>query len=449
MAMFDALSGKLQGVFATLGRRGAISEKDLETALREVRLALLEADVNYKVARDFIKAVRARSNTDEVMRSPTPLNRVVEIINEELVSLLGTESPNLQRASQGPTLILMVGLQGSGKTTTSAKLALRARKAGDRPLLIAADVYRPAAIDQLQALGRQLDIEVFELGADEKPAKIVAQGLARAAQIGAGTVIVDTAGRLHIDEDMMSEITDLRDRFSPTEVLLVADAMSGQDAVNAASAFDEAVGITGVVLSKMDGDARGGAALSIRAVTGAPIKFLGIGERPDALEQFHPDRLAGRILGQGDMSTLVERAQEEFGEQDAKQWRRRLQDGEFDLEDFIEQIGKVRQMGPISQIIGMIPGLSSIKNQIEVDEIDDDFFKHFEAIVFSMTPEERRKPDMISGSRRRRIARGSGTSPQEVNQLLNQFKQAKGIMKDLASGKMPSVPGARATAGRR
>ena len=257
MAMFDALSGKLQGVFATLGRRGAISEKDLEAALREVRLALLEADVNYKVARDFIKAVRGRSNTDEVMKSPTPLNRVIEIINEELVALLGTESPSLQRASQGPTIILMVGLQGSGKTTTSAKLALRARKAGDRPLLIAADVYRPAAIDQLQALGRQLDIEVFDLGADEPPARIVEQGLERAAQIGAGTVIVDTAGRLHIDDAMMSEITELRDRFSPTEVLLVADAMSGQDAVNAASAFDEAVGISGVVLSKMDGDARG------------------------------------------------------------------------------------------------------------------------------------------------------------------------------------------------
>ena len=304
-------------------------------------------------------------------------------------------------------------------------------------------MYRPAAIDQLQALGRQLDIEIFDLGADEQPVTIVEQGLERAAQTGAGTVIVDTAGRLHIDEDMMSEITELRDRFKPTEVLLVADAMSGQDAVNAASAFDEAVGISGVVLSKMDGDARGGAALSIRAVTGAPIKFLGVGERPDALEQFHPDRLASRILGQGDMSTLVERASEEFGDQDAKVWRRRLQDGEFDLEDFIEQISKVRQMGPISQIVSMVPGLSSIKNQINVDEIDDDFFSHFEAIVLSMTPQERRKPDMINGSRRRRIARGSGTSPQEVNQLLNQFKQAKGIMKDIASGRVPGMPGAR------
>ncbi len=449
MAMFDALSGKLQGVFTTLGRRGSITPKELESALREVRLALLEADVNYKVARDYIKAVRARANSDEVMKSPTPLQRVIEIINEELVELLGTDSPKLQRAAQGPTIILMVGLQGSGKTTTASKLALHARQAGERPLLIAADVYRPAAIDQLQALGRQLNIEVFDLGADQRPVQIVEQGLQRAAQIGAGTVIVDTAGRLHIDDDMMAELTELRDRFQPTEVLLVADAMSGQDAVNAASAFDEAVGISGVVLSKMDGDARGGAALSIRAVTGAPIKFLGIGERSDALEQFHPDRLAGRILGRGDMTTLVERAQQEFGDQDAKQWQRRLQDGEFDLEDFIEQIGKVRQMGPISQIVNMIPGLSSIKRQIEVDEIDDDFFKHFEAIVLSMTPAERRKPEMINGSRRRRIAKGSGTSPQEVNQLLNQFKQAKRIMKDLASGKAPSMPSVRAAAGRR
>ena len=448
MAMFDSLSGKLQDVFVTLGRRGSISEKELEASLREVRLALLESDVNYKVARDYIKAVRARANTDEVLKSTTPLNRVIEIIDEELVSLLGSDSPSLQRASQGPTIVLMVGLQGSGKTTTSAKLALRARKAGDRPLLIAADVYRPAAIDQLQALGKQLDIEVFDLGPDTPPKEIVEQGLKRADEIGARFVVVDTAGRLHIDDDMMSEITDLQKRFEPTEVLLVADAMSGQDAVNAASAFDEAVGITGVVLSKMDGDARGGAALSIRAVTGAPIKFLGVGERPDALEEFHPDRLASRILGRGDMSTLVERASQEFGEQDAKNWQRRLQSGEFDLEDFIEQIGRVRQMGPISQIVNMIPGLGSIKNQINVDEIDDDFFNQFEAIVFSMTPEERRKPDMINGSRRRRIAKGSGTSPQEVNQLLNQFKQAKGIMKDLAEGRVPGMPNQRSALGR-
>ena len=439
MAMFDSLSGKLQGVFATLGRRGSISEKELEAALREVRLALLEADVNYKVARDFIKSVRARAATDDVLRSPTPLNRVIEIINDELITLLGVESPSLQRASQGSTTILMVGLQGSGKTTTAAKLALRARKSGERPLMIAADVYRPAAIDQLQALGKQLNIDVFDQGADAKPADIVAAGLKRADEIGASTVIIDTAGRLHIDDAMMDEISDLQRRFQPTEVLLVADAMSGQDAVNAAAAFHEAVNISGVVLSKMDGDARGGAALSIRAVTGAPIKFLGIGERPDALEAFHPDRLAGRILGRGDMGTLAERAQQEFGEQDAKVMKRRLQDGDFNLEDFLEQLEKVRNMGPISQLVGMIPGLGGIKNQLQVDDLDDSYFTQFEAIVNSMTPEERRKPEIISGSRRRRIANGSGRSPQEVNQLLNQFKEAKKIMKALASGKTPGA----------
>ncbi len=438
MAMFESLTGKLQGVFASLGRRGAISEDELDAALREVRMALLEADVNYKVARDYIKAVRARAATDEVLRSPTPLNRLIEIINGELVALLGTESPRLQHASQPPTIILMVGLQGSGKTTTAAKLALRSRKAGERPLLIAADIYRPAAIDQLHALGKQLDIEVFDRGADTPPAKIVESGLQRARELGAGTVIVDTAGRLHIDDAMMAEIADLRKRFSPTEVLLVADAMSGQDAVNAAQAFHEAVSITGVVLSKMDGDARGGAALSIRAVTGAPIKFLGVGERPDALESFHPDRLASRILGRGDISTLAEKAQAEFGERDAKQLRRRIQEGGFDLEDFLEQIGRVRNMGPLNQLIGMLPGLNQIKNQINVDDLDDAYFVQFEAIVRSMTPEERRKPEIISGSRRRRIARGSGTTPQDVNQLLKQFKEAKKIMKALTSGKMPA-----------
>ena len=438
MAMFDSLSGKLQGVFASIGRRGSLSEQDLDAALREVRMALLEADVNYKVARDFIKAVRARAATDEVLRSPTPLNRLIEIINSELVALLGEESSKLRRAAQGPTIVLIVGLQGSGKTTTSAKLALRGRRAGEKPLLIAADVYRPAAIEQLRQLGSQLDIDVFDRGADAAPAEIVASGLARAAEIGAGTVIVDTAGRLHVDDAMMDEIRGLQSRFKPSEVLLVADAMSGQDAVNAASAFHEAVGITGVVLSKMDGDARGGAALSIRSVTGAPIRFLGVGERPDALEAFHPERLASRILGRGDMATLAEKAQAEFGEQDAKQMRRRMQQGEFNLEDFMEQIDRVRNMGTLSQLINMLPGLGQIKQQLDVEELDDSYFRQFQAIVSSMTPEERRKPEIIRGSRRRRIANGSGTSPQEVSQLLNQFKEAKKLMKALAGGKMPA-----------
>ena len=437
--MFESLTDKLQGAFGRLGRRGTLSEGDLDEALREIRLALLEADVNYKVAKDFVKAVRERSLSDEVLQSTTPTQLVVNIVNEELVGLLGGESPKLHRASKPPTVIMLVGLQGAGKTTTAAKLAVRMRRGGDRPLLIAADVYRPAAIEQLKQLGKQLDVAVYEEGAESPPRQIVAHGLKEAARIGAPIVIVDTAGRLHIDDGMMAEIRELKERFAPSEVLLVADAMSGQDAVAAAQAFHEAVDISGVILTKMDGDARGGAALSIRAVTGAPIKFLGTGERPDALEAFHPDRLASRILGQGDMASLMERAQEEFGAQDAKQLKQRMAEGSFGLDDFIEQFRKVRQMGPISQILGLLPGIGSIKQQINVEDLDDDFFGRVEAIISSMTPEERRKPEILNGSRRRRVAAGSGTTIQDVNQLLNQFKEARKLMKAMAGGRMDKL----------
>ena len=437
--MFESLTDKLQGAFGRLGRRGTLSEGDLDEALREIRLALLEADVNYKVAKDFVKVVRERSLSDEVLQSTTPTQLVVNIVNEELVGLLGGESPKLHRASKPPTVIMLVGLQGAGKTTTAAKLAVRMRRGGDRPLLIAADVYRPAAIEQLKQLGKQLDVAVYEEGAESPPWRIVAHGLKEAARIGAPIVIVDTAGRLHIDDGMMAEIRELKERFAPSEVLLVADAMSGQDAVAAAQAFHEAVDISGVILTKMDGDARGGAALSIRAVTGAPIKFLGTGERPDALEAFHPDRLASRILGQGDMASLMERAQEEFGAQDAKQLKQRMVEGSFGLDDFIEQFHKVRQMGPISQILGLLPGMGSIKQQINVEDLDDDFFGRVEAIISSMTPEERRKPEILNGSRRRRVAAGSGTTIQDVNQLLNQFKEARKIMKAMAGGRMDKL----------
>ncbi len=437
--MFESLTDKLQGAFGRLGRRGTLSEGDLDEALREIRLALLEADVNYKVAKDFVKAVRERSLSDEVLQSTTPTQLVVNIVNEELVGLLGGESPKLHRASKPPTVIMLVGLQGAGKTTTAAKLAVRMRRGGDRPLLIAADVYRPAAIEQLKQLGKQLDVAVYEEGAESPPRQIVAHGLKEAARIGAPIVIVDTAGRLHIDDGMMAEIRELKERFEPSEVLLVADAMSGQDAVAAAQAFHEAVDISGVILTKMDGDARGGAALSIRAVTGAPIKFLGTGERPDALEAFHPDRLASRILGQGDMASLMERAQEEFGAQDAKQLTQRMAEGSLGLDDFIEQFRKVRQMGPISQILGLLPGMGSIKQQINVEDLDDDFFGRVEAIISSMTPEERRKPEILNGSRRRRVAAGSGTTIQDVNQLLNQFKEARKIMKAMAGGRMDKL----------
>jgi signal recognition particle subunit SRP54 len=433
--MFDSLTDKLGGVFGRLGRHGTLTEKDLEDALREVRLALLEADVNYKVARDFIKAIKARALTDEVLQSVIPIQKVVGIVNEELVALLGGQAPRIQRASQPPTIIMLVGLQGAGKTTTASKLAVYMRRNGDRPLLVAADVYRPAAIEQLKQLGAQLDVAVYEEGPG-KPLEIVKHGLEEAKRIGAAVVIIDTAGRLHVDDEMMDEIRELKSKYKPHEVLLVADAMSGQDAVSAAAAFHEAVDITGVVLTKIDGDSRGGAALSIRAVTGAPIKFLGTGERADALELFHPDRLASRILGQGDIATLTERAQAEFGEQDAKGLQKRMQDGNFSLDDFLEQFKRVQNMGSISQLLGMIPGMGNIKKQLQVDELDDSFFSQVEAIIGSMTLQERQHPEIIKGSRKRRIATGSGTTPQDVNQLLNQFKEAKKIMKAVASGKM-------------
>ena len=437
--MFESLTDKLQGAFGRLGRRGTLTEKDLDEALREIRMALLEADVNYKVAKDFIKSVRAQALTDAVLRSTTPTQLVINIVNAELVALLGGESPKLHRSSQPPTVIMLVGLQGAGKTTTAAKLGVRLRRGGDRPLLVAADVYRPAAIEQLKQLGKQLDIAVYEEGAESPPRQIVANGLKQASKIGAPIVIVDTAGRLHIDDTMMEEIRELKQKFSPSEVLLVADAMAGQDAVSAAQAFHEAVEISGVILTKMDGDARGGAALSIRAVTGAPIKFLGTGEKADALEPFHPDRLASRILGQGDMASLVEKAKEEFGEHDAKQLKQRMVDGSFGLDDFIEQFKKVQKMGSISQLLGMIPGMGNLKQQLNVDELDDDFFAKVEAIISSMTPDERRKPDILDGSRRRRIATGSGTTVQDVNQLLNQFKEARKMMKAMASGRMDKL----------
>lgn len=433
--MFESLTDKLGGVFGKLGRRGTLTEKDLDEALREVRLALLEADVNYKVARDFIKAVKARALTDAVVQSINPTQQAINIIHEELVALLGGEAPRIQRASHPPTIIMLVGLQGAGKTTTAAKLAVHMRRAGDRPLLIAADVYRPAAIEQLKQLGAQLELDVFEEGQSD-PREIIEHGLAEAKRLGSVIVIVDTAGRLHVDDEMMQEIRDLKSRFEPHEVLLVADSMAGQDAVSAAEAFHQAVEISGVVLTKIDGDARGGAALSIRAVTGAPIKFLGTGERADEFELFHPDRLAGRILGQGDLATLAERAQAEFGEEDAATLQKRMQDGTFGLDDFLEQYKRVENMGSISQLLSMIPGMGNIKQQLDVDSLDEGFFSRVEAIISSMTPHERSHPEVIKGSRKRRISAGSGTSPQDVNQLLNQFKEAKKIMKAVSSGKM-------------
>jgi signal recognition particle subunit SRP54 len=403
--------------------------------MREVRLALLEADVNYKVVRDFINNVRERAAGAEIFKSLTPTQQIIGIVNEELIALLGKEQTPLNRSPQAPTIVMLVGLQGSGKTTLAAKLALHLRTRGDRPLLVAADIYRPAAVDQLEALGRQLSIPVFSKGTEVAPETICQEGLSEAKRIGATVMIVDTAGRLHIDQQMMDEVARLREQLQPAEVLFVADAMAGQDAVTAAAEFHNAVGITGLVLTKMDGDARGGAALSIRAVTGVPVKFIGTGEKPDALEPFYPDRLASRILGMGDIVTLVERAQAAMGDDNVKELERKMRTSQFDLDDFLTQMQRVKKMGPLGQLVGMLPGLGQIKKQLAVDELDDSFFKQIEAIIYSMTPGERRNPKIINGSRRRRISRGSGTEPRDVNQLLNQFEEARKIMKIMASSK--------------
>jgi signal recognition particle subunit SRP54 len=440
-SMFETLSDKLQSVFGKLNSHGTITEKDLDEAMREVRLALLEADVNYRVVREFLARVRERATGAEILKSLTPTQHIIGIVNEELIALLGKEQVPLNRSPQQPTIVMLVGLQGSGKTTLAAKLALHLRSRGDRPLLVAADIYRPAAVDQLEALGRQLSIPVFSKGTTAKPEDICSEGLAEARRIGATVMIVDTAGRLHIDEQMMDEVARLRTQLQPAEVLFVADAMSGQDAVNVAEEFHQAVGVTGLVLTKMDGDARGGAALSIRAVTGVPVKYIGTGEKPDALEPFYPDRLASRILGMGDVVTLVERAQAAMGEENVHELERKMRTAQFDLEDFLTQMQRVKKMGPIGQLLGMVPGLGQIKKQLAVDELDDGFFAKTEAIIYSMTPAERHNPKMINGSRRRRISRGSGTEPRDVNQLLNQFEEARKIMKVMANSKGRGLSG--------
>jgi len=435
--MFDSLTDKLQGAFRKFGARGIVTEEDLDQALREVRMAMLEADVNFKVVREFTTRVKERALGAQVLRSLTPAQQVIDIVHGELVEILGGDAPKLETASRPPTVIMLVGLQGSGKTTSIAKLANLLKKQGQRPLVVACDVYRPAAVNQLVTLAKGLDIPYHEEGTAEKPAVIAANGLEKGRRMNATHVLVDTAGRLHIDEEMMQEVADLRTQLQPQEVLFVADAMAGQDAVTAAKEFHDKVGTTGLILTKMDGDARGGAALSIRAVTGVPVKFIGMGEKADALEVFHPDRLAGRILGMGDMLSLIEKAKETMGEDDADRFGDKLKKGTFDLQDFVEQLRKVRSMGPLGQLVGMLPGFNKIKMQLDVDNIDDSFFNHAEAIVMSMTKWERRHPDKIDGKRRKRIARGSGTDASQVNQLLKQFFEAKKIAKTLSTGKMP------------
>lgn len=426
--MFDTLAEKLSGVFDRLARRGALTESDVDTAMREIRIALLEADVALPVVKDFVAKVREHAVGQAVVKSVTPSQMVVKIVNDALVETLGGENAALDLNAPAPVPVLMVGLQGSGKTTTSAKLALRLKKDKKRVLLASLDVYRPAAQEQLAQLGKQIDVAVLPVIVGEKPKAIAARAMAEAKK-GYDVVILDTAGRLHIDLDMMAEVAEVRALVNPHETLLVVDALAGQDAANIAREFNEKIGITGIVLTRIDGDSRGGGALSMRAVTGRPIKFLGAGEKVEALEPFHPDRLAGRILGMGDVVSLVETAAEKMDKDEAERVAKRMMDGRFDLNDLLSQLRQMQKMGDLKGLLGLIPGMGKFKAQIDAAKIDDKVFKRQEAIILSMTPRERRNPDIIKASRKKRIANGCGLTVQEVNKLLKQYDQMADMMK--------------------
>jgi signal recognition particle subunit SRP54 len=430
--MFDALSDRLRGVFDALRGEPRITEEVLERTLREVRLALLEADVNVGVVRALLDGVRAKAAGSEVLKSLTPGQQVVGIVRDELEALLGTgEASRLKFASQPPTVVFLVGLQGSGKTTTAAKLGLWLKKAGRFPYLVPVDVYRPAAIEQLQRVGGAAGLKVHASDAGEKPLAIARRALDDARRSGFDTVLVDTAGRLHVDASLMEELTELKSALSPHEILFVADAMTGQDAVRSAAEFHRAVGLTGIVLTKMDGDARGGAALSIRHVTSVPIKFVGTGERPSEFDAFHPDRMVGRILGMGDILGLIERAEEAIDRDEAAALEKKLRKNTFTLQDFRDQIRTVQKMGPLSGILGMLPGMSALKNV----DLDDGALKGVTSLIDSMTPGERERPEILNGSRKKRVARGSGRTVQELNQLLKQFAQMKKVMKQMQAAR--------------
>lgn len=438
--MFDSLSSKLGAVFQKLSNRGRLTDKDIDAALKEIRIALLEADVNFKVAREFVAKVKERCMGSEVLQGLNPGQQVVKIVNDVLTEVLDAGDHVLHHGTESPAVLMLVGLQGSGKTTTAAKLALHLSSGpGQKTMMVAADLRRPAAVDQLKALGAQLDLPVYsEDPASTTVLKVAKNGIAEAKKQGCPWVIIDTGGRLQIDDELMGELTDLKNAIKPQEAILVVDAMTGQEAVNAAGEFNERVGLTGLILSKMDGDARGGAALSITSVTGVPIKFMGVGEKSDALEPFYPDRLASRILGMGDVLTLIEKAQDVIDVETAQEMERKLRKSTFDLQDFLDQLRAVQKMGPLGQVLEMIPGM---KARMGDQELDEGHIKGVEAIVLSMTPRERREPDVLNASRRRRIATGSGTSVQEVNQLLNQFRQMQKMMKQFAGGKMRGLAG--------
>ncbi|MDA7025889.1 signal recognition particle protein [Bacillus sp. CLL-7-23] len=430
---FEGLADRLQKTISKIRGKGKVTEQDVKEMMREVRLALLEADVNFKVVKDFVKKVSERAVGQDVMKSLTPGQQVIKVVKEELTELMGGEESKIATAKRPPTVIMMVGLQGAGKTTTTGKLANLLRKKHNRnPLLVAADIYRPAAIKQLETLGKQLSMPVFSLGDQVSPIDIAKQAIEKAKEDHHDYVLIDTAGRLHIDEELMGELHKVKEIAQPEEIFLVVDSMTGQDAVNVAKSFNDQLGVTGVILTKLDGDTRGGAALSIRAVTNTPIKFAGLGEKLDALEPFHPERMASRILGMGDVLTLIEKAQANVDEEKAKELEQKMKNMSFTLDDFLEQLGQVRNMGPLDELIQMMPGAGKMKGLKNV-KVDEKQLNHVEAIIKSMTGKEKEQPEIINASRRKRIAKGSGTSVQEVNRLLKQFEDMKKMMKQMTN----------------
>ena len=439
--MFGNLTEKLAGAFKKFRSKGKLTEADVKEGMREVKLALLEADVNFKVVKDFVKSVTERAIGSEVLESLLPAQHIVKIVNEELIRLMGGETPKINISPKPPTVIMMVGLQGAGKTTHAAKIAGMYKQKSKSPLLVACDVYRPAAVDQLKIVGESLSIPVFSMGTKISPVEIAKAGIEHAKRNGNDMVIIDTAGRLHIDEELMNELVNIKNTTQPSEILLVVDAMTGQDAVNVAKSFNDLLDITGVVMTKMDGDTRGGAALSVKYITGKPIKFIGTGEKLDAIELFHPDRMASRILGMGDLLSLIEKAEAAYDEKNAKELEKKMREQTFSLEDFLDQMRQLKKMGNLDQILAMMPGANAgaLKNA----QIDEKQMARIEAIILSMTPEERLKPDIINGSRRKRIAKGSGTQVEDVNRLLKQFDQMKKMMKQLSGKNLKRFGGMR------
>ena len=430
---FEGLADRLQNTIQKIRGKGKVTEQDVKEMMREVRLALLEADVNFKVVKDFVKRVSERAIGQEVMKSLTPGQQVIKVVKEELTNLMGGEQSKIAVSNRPPTVIMMVGLQGAGKTTTTGKLAnLLRKKNNKKPMLVAADIYRPAAIKQLETLGKQLNMPVFSLGDQVSPVEIAKKAIEKAKEEHHDYVLIDTAGRLHVDEALMDELKQVKEITKPDEIFLVVDAMTGQDAVNVAESFNEQLGLTGVVLTKLDGDTRGGAALSVKAVTNTPIKFVGLGEKLDAIEPFHPERMASRILGMGDVLTLIEKAQDNVNEEKAKELEQKLRTASFTFDDFLEQLGQVRKMGPLDEILGMLPGANKMKGLKNV-QVDDKQIGHVEAIIRAMTKKEKEQPEIINASRKKRIAKGSGRPIQEVNRLLKQFEEMKKMMKQMTS----------------